>query len=308
MEKFEVHILGCGSALPTTRHFSSSQVINLREKLFMIDCGEGAQLQLRKSHLKFSRLGHIFISHLHGDHVFGLMGMISTFGLLGRTAELHIFSPVGLQKLFAPHLDFFCSKLPFNLVFHEFESNQSSLIFEDRTVEVYTIPLRHRLPCCGFLFKEKKLPNHLIRSVADFYGVPMSQYNIIKNGADFVTSEGEVVPNSALTIPSYTPRSYAYCSDTCFKPDIVSLIDGVNVLFHEATFQDVDEPRAKETYHSTATQAATIAKEAHAGQLVIGHFSARYDDENVLLAEAQKTFPDAQLAFEGLCIDINSDE
>lgn len=306
MEKFEVHILGCGSALPTTRHFSSSQVINLREKLYMIDCGEGAQLQLRKSRLKFTRLGHIFISHLHGDHVFGLMGLISTFGLLGRTADLHIYSPVGLQKMFAPLLDFFCYKLPFKVLFHEFDSNSSTLIFEDRTVEVYTIPLRHRMPCCGFLFKEKRLPNHLKRDMADFYEVPISQYNRIKNGADFLTSEGEVIPNDRLTVPSYNPRSYAYCSDTCYKPDIIPIIEGANVLFHEATFNDDDSARAKETFHSTATQAATIAKDAHVGNLVIGHFSARYDDENDLLVQARKTFCNTQLACEGLCVDIKS--
>lgn len=304
MEKFQVHILGCGSALPTTRHFSSSQVVNLREKLFMIDCGEGAQLQLRKSKLKFSRLNHIFISHLHGDHVFGLLGLISTFGLLGRTAELHIFSPAGLEKLFSPLMDFFCYKLPFKVIFHEFSSSESALIFEDRTVEVHTIPLSHRLPCCGFLFREKKLPNHLKRDMADFYRVPMSHYNLIKNGADFTTDEGEVIPNERLTVPSYDPRSYAYCSDTRYVPKIIPLIDGVNLLFHEATFDDNDIARAKETYHSTATQAAMIARDAHVGQLVIGHFSARYEDETPLLDEARLTFQNTVLAYEGLCIDV----
>jgi ribonuclease Z len=305
MEKFQVNILGCGSALPTTRHFSSSQVINLRDKLYMIDCGEGAQLQLRKSKLKFSRLNHIFISHLHGDHVFGLLGLVSTFGLLGRTAEMHIYSPVGLEKLFAPMLQFFCYNLPFKIIFHEFSATQSAVIFEDRSVVVQTIPLSHRLPCCGFLFKEKKLPDHLKREMADFYHVPMSQYNLIKNGADFTTEDGEVIPNERLTLPSYQPRSYAYCSDTKYNPSIVPIIEGVDLLFHESTFADEDLPRAKETYHSTATQAATIAKDAHVGQLVIGHFSARYDDENMLLEQARHTFDNTVLATENLCIDIN---
>ena len=172
MERFELHILGCGSALPTTRHFSTSQVINLRDKLFMIDCGEGAQMQLRKSRLKFSRLNHIFISHLHGDHCFGLLGLISTFGLLGRTAELHIHSPKGLEELFSPLLAFFCKNMSYRVVFHEFATKEPSVIYEDRSVAVTTIPLQHRIPCCGFLFAEKPRPNHIIREMIDFYQVP----------------------------------------------------------------------------------------------------------------------------------------
>ena len=173
MEKFELHILGCGSALPTTRHFATSQVVNLRDKLFMIDCGEGAQMQLRKSRLKFSRLNHIFISHLHGDHCFGLMGLISTFGLLGRTAELHIHSPKGLEELLAPMLNFFCHTLAYKVIFHEFDTRQASVIYEDRSMTVTTIPLQHRIPCCGFLFAEKARPNHIIRDMIDFYKVPV---------------------------------------------------------------------------------------------------------------------------------------
>lgn len=162
MEKFELHILGCGSALPTTRHFATSQVVNLREKLFMIDCGEGAQMQLRRSRLKFSRLNHIFISHLHGDHCFGLLGLISTFGLLGRTADLHIHSPEGLEELFAPMLAFFCKTLTYKVLFHEFETKEPALIYDDRSVTVTTIPLKHRIPCCGFLFEEKQRPRALL--------------------------------------------------------------------------------------------------------------------------------------------------
>ena len=187
MEKFELHILGCGSALPTTRHFATSQVVNLREKLFMIDCGEGAQMQLRRSRLKFSRLNHIFISHLHGDHCFGLLGLISTFGLLGRTADLHFHSPRGLEELFAPLLSFFCKTLAYKVFFHEFETKEPTLIYDDRSVAVTTIPLRHRIPCCGFLFEEKQRPNHIIRDMVDFYKVPVYELNRIKNGADFVT-------------------------------------------------------------------------------------------------------------------------
>lgn len=304
MEKFELHILGCGSALPTTRHFATSQVVNLRDKLFMIDCGEGAQMQLRKSRLKFSRLNHIFISHLHGDHCFGLMGLISTFGLLGRTAELHIHSPKGLEELLAPMLNFFCHTLAYKVIFHEFDTRQASVIYEDRSMTVTTIPLRHRIPCCGFLFAEKARPNHIIRDMIDFYKVPVYELNRIKNGADYITPEGEVIANVRLTRPSDPPRRYAYCSDTIFRREIAEQISGVDLLFHEATFAESELARAKETYHTTAAQAGRIAVEAGVRRLVIGHFSARYEDENVLLKEASAIFPDTILAKENLCISL----
>ena len=304
MEKFELHILGCGSALPTTRHFATSQVVNLREKLFMIDCGEGAQMQLRRSRLKFSRLNHIFISHLHGDHCFGLLGLISTFGLLGRTAELHIHSPKGLEELLAPMLGYFCKTLTYNVVFHEFETKEPMLIYEDRSVKISTIPLQHRIPCCGFLFEEQPLPNHIIREMIDFHQVPVYELNRIKNGADFVTAEGEVIPNHRLTRPSDPPRKYAYCSDTIYRKEIISQIQGVNLLFHEATFAQADLARAKETYHTTAMQAAQIALSANVERLVIGHFSARYEDEQLLLEEASAIFPQTVLAKENLCLPV----
>ena len=286
MEKFELHILGCGSALPTTRHFATSQVVNLREKLFMIDCGEGAQMQLRRSRLKFSRLNHIFISHLHGDHCFGLLGLISTFGLLGRTADLHIHSPEGLEELFAPMLAFFCKTLTYKVLFHEFETKEPALIYDDRSVTVTTIPLKHRIPCCGFLFEEKQRPNHIIRDMVDFYKVPVYELNRIKNGA----------------APA---RKYAYCSDTMYLPKIAGQIKGVDLLFHESTFAQTEQARAKETYHTTAAQAAQLALDAEVKQLVIGHFSARYEDESVLLNEAAAIFPQTILAKENLCIDVD---
>ena len=301
MEKFELHILGCGSALPTTRHFATSQVVNLRDKLFMIDCGEGAQMQLRKSRLKFSRLNHIFISHLHGDHCFGLMGLISTFGLLGRTAELHIHSPKGLEELLTPMLNFFCHTLAYKVIFHEFDTRQTSVVYEDRSMTVTTIPLQHR---CGFLFAEKARPNHIIRDMVDFYKVPVYELNRIKNGSDYVTPEGEVIANTRLTRPSDPPRKYAYCSDTIFRPEIVEQLSGVDLLFHEATFAESELARAKETYHTTAAQAARIALEAGVRQLVIGHFSARYEDESILLKEASAVFPNTILAKENLCISL----
>lgn len=304
MEKFELHILGCGSALPTTRHFATSQVVNLRDKLFMIDCGEGAQMQLRKSRLKFSRLNHIFISHLHGDHCFGLLGLISTFSLLGRTAELHIHSPKGLEELFAPMLNFFCKGLSYKVIFHEFETKQPVLIYEDRSMTVTTIPLRHRIPCCGFLFAEKPRPNHIVRDMIDFHQVPVYELNRIKNGADYVTPEGEIISNAVLTIPADAPRRYAYCSDTIYRPEILPQISGVDLLFHEATFAQSEQARAKETHHTTAQQAAQIASDAGVGKLVIGHFSARYEDEQVLHDEAMAVFPQTIMAKENLCISL----
>ncbi|MEG1006235.1 MAG: ribonuclease Z [Bacteroides sp.] len=304
MEKFELHILGCGSALPTTRHFATSQVVNMRDKLFMIDCGEGAQMQLRRSKLKFSRLNHIFISHLHGDHCFGLPGLISTFGLLGRTAELHIHSPKGLEELLAPMLAFFCKTLKYQVIFHEFETKQPTLVYEDRSLTVTTIPLKHRIPCCGFLFSEKQGPNHIIRDQIDYYQVPVYELNRIKNGCDYTTPEGEVIANNVLTYPAAPPRRYAYCSDTIYRKQIVSQISGVDLLFHEATFAESELARAQETCHSTARQAAQIALDADVKQLVIGHFSARYENEQVLLEEAKAVFEPTILAHENLCISL----
>ena len=304
MEKFEVNILGCGSALPTTRHFSSSQVVNIREKLFMIDCGEGTQLQLRRSKLKFTRLNHIFISHLHGDHCFGLMGLISTFGLLGRTATLHIYAHKDLELLLAPQLEYFCKGMTYDVAFHAIEPSKAEIIYDDRSVTVSTIPLRHRIPTCGFLFQEKKTPNHIIRDMIDFYQIPVYELNRIKNGADYQTPDETVIPNERLTTPSAAPRSYAYCSDTLCRQSIIPQIKGIDLLYHEATFSENDLARAKETFHSTAIQAAEIAREAAVKQLVIGHFSARYEDESVLLKEAQSIYTNTLLAKENLRITL----
>ncbi|WP_277638845.1 ribonuclease Z [Bacteroides graminisolvens] len=304
MEKFELHILGCGSALPTTRHFATSQVLNVRDKLFMIDCGEGCQMQFRRSRLKFSRLNHIFISHLHGDHCFGLLGLISSFGLLGRTADLHIYSPAGLEELLQPMLKFFCDNLPYKVFFHAFETKRPTLIYEDRSLTVTTIPLKHRIACCGFLFAEQPTLNHIIRDMVDFYEIPLYELNKIKSGEDYITADGTVVPNARLTIPADPPRKYAYCSDTIYRESVIEQIKEVNLLFHEATFAQKEQARARETFHTTAAQAATIAKKANVKQLVIGHFSARYEDESVLLEEAQMVFPETILARENLCITI----
>ena len=304
MEKFELTILGCGSALPTTRHFATSQVLNVREKLYMIDCGEGSQLQMRRSHLKFSHLNHVFISHLHGDHCFGLIGLISTFGLLGRTAPLHVHAPENFGSMLQSMLDFFCKGLDFNIEFHPVDTTRHTLVHEDRSVMVYSIPLRHRIACCGYLFKEKELLPHIRRDMIDFYHIPVCEINNIKNGKDWVTEDGHVIPCSRLTTPAAPARSYAYCSDTCYLPELSSLVGGVDLLFHEATFLHEDLQRAQETFHTTALQAATLARDSRVKALCIGHFSARYEDEAVLLDEARSVFAHTILAKENLNIKI----
>lgn len=304
MERFDLNILGCGSALPTTKHNLSSQVLNLRDKLYMIDCGEGTQLQFRKFKLNFNRLGHIFLSHLHGDHCFGLPGLISTLGLLGRTADLHIHAQADAEKVFQPALNYFCKELPYKVFFHAFNPYQSELILEDRTLTVHSIPLKHRVPTTGFLFSEKPKSRHIVRDMCDFHKVPVYKLNDIKAGLDFITEEGETIPNNILTRPAAPPKRFAYCSDTAYNEKIIPIIEGVDLLYHEATFSHEHIARAKETFHSSAKQAASIAKEAKAKKLIIGHFSARYPDENILLNEAREIFPDTILAKEGLTLAL----
>lgn len=300
MEKFELDILGCGSATPTTLHNPSSQVLNIREKLFMIDCGEGTQLQFRRGRLRFGRLNQIFISHLHGDHCFGLIGLISTLALLGRTGSLTIHSVPGLEEVLRPQIDFFCKDNPFQVKIETFDPKKSEIIYEDRSLTVKTIPLSHRVPCAGFLFQEKQKDAHLLADMVKFYNIPLKELTAIKQGADFVTEDGVVVANERLTTPAEPARSYAYCSDTAYNEKIIPIIEGVDLLYHEATFATSEALRAKQTGHSTAAQAAEIAKLANVKKLMLGHFSARYTDNKILLDEAIKIFPNTILANEGL--------
>lgn len=301
MQRFDVHVLGCGSALPTIQHNPSSQVINIREKLFMIDCGEGTQLQFRKNRLKFSRLNRIFITHLHGDHCFGLIGLISSLALLGRTGDLYIHSVPDTEMVLRPQLNYFCRDLPFEVKIEPFNPNKSELIYEDRSVKISTIPLEHRVPCAGFLLQEQENEKHLISEMLQFYNIPIKEYASIKKGADFTTSEGIIIPNERLTKPAAPARSYAYCSDTAYNESIIPIIQGVDLLYHEATFLNEEEYRAKSTGHSTAAQAAQIAKLANVKKLMLGHFSSRYEDNTRLLKEAQQVFPGTILANENLC-------
>ena len=304
MEAFEVHILGCGSALPTTRHNATSQIVRIGNKQFMIDCGEGTQLQMRRSHIHFSFVNHIFISHLHGDHCFGLIGLISTFGLLGRTAPLHIYADPLLQRLMQPQLNFFCNGLKYPLHFHDIDATKQTVIYEDKSITVETIPLQHRIPCCGFLFREKPKKRHLIASMVEYYDIPIHQRANIKEGNDYTTPDGTLTPNSRLTTDADPSRSYAFCSDTLPCPNIVEQIREIDLLYHEATFAEAEHSRAQETFHSTARQAAHIAKEANVKQLVIGHFSSRYKDDEQLLNEAKEIFPTTSLADEERVFNI----
>ena len=304
MEPFEIHILGCGSALPTTRHNASAQIVKIGNKQFMIDCGEGTQIQLRRQHIHFSFINHIFISHLHGDHCFGLIGLISTFALLGRTAPLHIYADPNLEKVMKPQIDFFCKGMNYPLFFHSIDATRQEIIFEDNTITVESIPLKHRMPCCGFLFREKPKKRHLIGDVANFYNIPAYMRQAIKDGADYTTPDGETIPNSRLTKEADPSRSYAYCSDTAPCNNSLQLKD-VDLLYHEATFADSEKERAAQTFHSTARQAAPAASDAGVKRLLIGHYSSRYDTPETLLKEEQEIFPATIAANEGDVIGIN---
>lgn len=304
MEPFKVHILGCGSALPTLQHNASSQIVELREKLFMIDCGEGTQIQLRRSRIHFSKIIAVFISHLHGDHCFGLPGMISTFGMTGRTAPLHIYAPAAFEPILDQTLSFFCQGLEFKVVFHAVDTTQNKVVYEDRSLTVETIPLQHRIDCCGYLFREKPILPHIRRDMIDFYKIPISQINNIKAGADWVTPEGEVIANSRLTTPAEPARSYAYCSDTRYIKTLHELVKGVSTLYHESTYSAEDAERARLYWHSTSQDAAKVARDASVGKLLLGHFSARYNNESQLLDEAKAIFPNSYLTREGAIFDI----
>ncbi len=304
MEPFKVHILGCGSALPTLQHNASSQIVELREKLFMIDCGEGTQIQLRRSRIHFSKIIAVFISHLHGDHCFGLPGMISTFGMTGRTAPLHIYAPAAFEPILDQTLSFFCQGLEFKVVFHAVDTTQNKVVYEDRSLTVETIPLQHRIDCCGYLFREKPILPHIRRDMIDFYKIPISQLNNIKAGADWVTPEGEVIANSRLTTPAEPARSYAYCSDTRYIKTLHELVKGVSTLYHESTYSAEDAERARLYWHSTSQDAARVARDASVGKLLLGHFSARYNNESQLLEEAKEIFPNSYLTREGATFDI----
>jgi ribonuclease Z len=306
MQNSTLTILGCGSALPTQTNFPAAYLLEMRDKQFLIDCGEGTQIRMRQMHLKTTRLGHIFISHLHGDHCFGLIGLISSLVMLGRTAQLYIHAPEPLEALMRPLLDFFCEGSPFEVIFCPFDTKKSTQIFEDKSVVVTTIPLKHRVPCCGFLFEEKQRDKNIKREMIDFYQIPISKIPKIKQGEDFVTEDDEIIPNEQLTTPAAPAKRFAYCSDTAFSEKIIPFVKNVDLLVHEATFADEDAARAKETRHSTARQAAEIAQKANVKQLLICHLSARYyDNQNEILNEAKDFFENTILGKDGMKVVLS---
>jgi ribonuclease Z len=303
--KFELTILGSNSALPTSKRFPTAQVLNVLERFFLIDCGEGTQIQLKKFRVPMSRINHVFISHLHGDHFFGLIGLISTFSLQGRTSDLHIYAHSKLEKIIRFQLEILESRLSYKLIFHNIFGKEVQTLFDDEALTVQSFPLKHgAMPCAGFLFKEKERPRHLRKDMLDFYKIPIRARHGIKLGDDYLSEDGELIPNYKLTLAASSPRSYAFCTDTAYFPRVVPNIKQVDLLYHEATFIKDEEKRAKSTYHSTAEQAAKIAREAEVGKLIIGHFSARFHDLSAHLYEAKQVFSNTALAEDGCVFEI----
>lgn len=284
-------ILGFNSAIPKKKSAPTAQLLEISSRHFLIDCGEGTQVQLRKAKAKFSKINHIFISHLHGDHVFGLIGLISTLQLLGKETPLCIFGPKGIQDFIMNQLRHTQSNCSFELNFKELESKQSELIFEDDKVEVFTIPLNHRIYTNGYLFREKEKSRKLnIDAVKKYSEIETCDYQNLKNGRDFQLKNGKILPNESLTFSPEKSLSYAFCSDTRYKPDIVPIIQNVDLLYHEATFLEDLKEMADYTGHSTAKEAATIARDANVGKLILGHFSNRYKNPEIMLDEAKPIF------------------
>ncbi|RYJ44929.1 ribonuclease Z [Flavobacterium beibuense] len=292
-------ILGCYAATPRTLTNPTSQVLEIKNRMFLIDCGEGTQVQLRKNKVRFSKINHVFISHLHGDHVYGLIGLISTFSLLNRKTDLHIHGPKGVKELILIQLKLTASWTSFDLYFHELEGKESQVVYEDDKVVVSTIPLQHRVYTNGYLFKEKPGERKLNLGKVEEYGIETCYYQKIKNGSDITLDDGRVIPNVSMTFDPPAPQSYAFCSDTMYKEDIIPIIKDVDVLYHESTFLDSEEHLCEKTMHSTAKQAATIAKQANVKQLVLGHFSTRYDSIELFKEQAQTVFENVHLADDG---------
>ena len=292
-------ILGCYSATPRTLTNPTSQVLEINNHLFLIDCGEGTQVELRRHKIKFFRIKHIFISHLHGDHVYGLVGLISTFKMLKREAPLHVYGPKGIKEMITVQLKLSNAWTDYPLHFHELQSNESELIFEDEKVTVKTIPLQHRIYCNGFLFEEKANDRKLNINAALNYNIDKVYYNSIKKGKDITLESGEVIANEELTFEPEPSKSYAFCSDTKYQEDKISIIKNATVLYHESTFLDSHEHLCEYTGHSTAKQAALMAKKANVGGLILGHYSTRYGSIENFKLEAKEVFENTELAEDG---------
>ena len=305
MDILELNILGCGSAKSTLQHLPSCQVLNVRGHLMMIDCGEGAQLEMQRRHLKFSRLKNIFISHLHGDHCFGLLGLLSTMALhnIGGTVTVHIFKDGA--ELFGRMLDFFCRDRSYDLRFNIINTHKA-VIYEDNSITVTSFPVTHRVPCVGFLFQEKPKLRHINSWACQQRQVPHHAMYSLQQGKDYVSPSGVVIPNSELTTDADRSISYAYCADTKFSKRVINAVKGVDWIYHEATYGEANLKDATKRYHSTARQAAMVAREAGAKRLLLGHYSSRYKDISLLEREAQAEFPNTIAATEGMKIDLSN--
>ena len=297
-------ILGCYAATPRTFTNPTSQILEIKNRLFLIDCGEGTQVQLRKNKIKFSKINHVFISHLHGDHFFGLIGLVSTFSLLGRTTELHIHGPKGIKEIITMQLRLSNSWTNYDLIFHELQSKESEIIYEDDKVLVKTIPLNHRVYTNGFLFQEKVGARKLNADAVQDYEIESCYYQNIKNGKDIMLEDGRLIENDKLTFAPVPAKSYAFCSDTAYHEGIIPIIQNADVLYHEATFLQSEESLAKKTLHSTAKEAAMIALKSNVKQLILGHYSTRYESIEMFKQEAETIFPEVLLADDGTSFEF----
>ncbi len=300
--KFSVTVLGSSSALPTASRNLTAHLLNAYERFFLIDCGEGTIRQLRRFKCNIAKINHLFISHLHGDHYFGIFGLLTTLSLLGRKKEFHIYAHEELQDILNCQLN--QEQLLYKIVFHKLNKKQEEIIYEDKQITVSSFPLKHRIPTNGFLFKEKPKERNIKKELIPYYNLSIKDILSIKKGADFIDNEGNIVENKHLTIDPPRQRSYAFCSDTSFYPKIVPMIKNVDLLYHESTFANDMQQRAKQTLHSTAKDAAQIAKLANAKQLLIGHFSTRYPKLDIFKEEASEIFPNVILATDGSTYEI----
>ena len=301
---FKITILGAASAKPSATRHHTSQLVNHAEQYFLIDAGEGVQSRMMRAGVSPMRLSAIFISHLHGDHVFGLFPLISSLGLMGRKVPLHIYAPRPFDEILEYHTRYFDTALPYEVVWHEVKTTEHSLLFENNVLEVWSVPLRHRVPTAGFLFREKPAGLNVRKEAIEEYGLGVAQITAAKRGEDVTLTDGTLVPNSSLTYSPWEPRSYAYLSDTNYSGKAVSLVRGVDLLYHEATYADDMRKDAKERGHSTTLQAAKAAVESGAKRLLIGHFSSRYKDESVLVEECRTLFPESYIAEEMKSFEI----
>lgn len=304
MIPFELTILGTGSALPTSKRYHTAHVLNVRERFFLIDCGEGAQIQMRKYGVKFARINHIFISHLHGDHYFGLIGLLTTYTLLGRTSDLHIYAHSELPNILESQLKYMGDDIQYKIIWHPLNFKQAQTVLENDVIKITSFPVKHRMACCGFKFEEQPLDLNIRKEKIDKYNIPVKSIYRIKKGEDFIQPNGTIIPNKKITLPQFKQRTYAFCTDTAYLPDLYKQIQNVDLLYHEATFDKSMENKAESTYHSTARQAGLVARDSNAKKLLIGHFSSRYKKVDFMVNEAREEFKNTEAANEGMIIKI----